>query len=411
MRRSRRVPPQLDLLRRPDRLLRGLGQLRAAHAGEVLEAVADAQDVALGVAPDARRRARRGRGSTAIVSALRAARLRGAAVGGRARLQLGLGLVELRRQLAHLALELAELVEDPRDVGAGGEVQGVQHPARRARRLVLHRPLHPGGEADGHGELLALHEPLEHGRELASRRRRSPAARTASPVGRPRTDRNPSTVLPDQRERADPQDGRTDQPMAKTTLTSTARSCEPGSMAIDAAASAAAPPSPGRRPASGTVDSMIRRIVADLGAGGRRRTARRVTVAFSIAAVAGVAEHGLGVVVGERDPAERQLLADEALQRVEHLTDLVDVAHGDGDVRRRLVAGDRLAVVGERRAQAEARRLDVLLGDAEARQACRRAPATSCRSCPSPRRPCRRWPARRSRRWRCRARPPPCRAR
>ena len=62
---------------------------------------------------------------------------------------------------------------------------------------------------------------------------------------------------------------------------------------------------------------------------------------------AGLAEHRLGIVVGERDPAERQLLADEALQRVEHLADPVDVAHGHGDVRRRLVAGDRLAVVAE----------------------------------------------------------------
>ena len=64
-----------------------------------------------------------------------------------------------------------------------------------------------------------------------------------------------------------------------------------------------------------TDDSMIRTIVADLDPGGRRRTARRAARAFSIAAARASAEHGLGIVVGERDPAERQLLADEALQR------------------------------------------------------------------------------------------------
>ena len=44
---------------------------------------------------------------------------------------------------------------------------------------------------------------------------------------------------------------------------------------------------------------------------------------------AGLAEHRLGVGVGERDPAERELLADEALQRVEHRADRLDVADRD----------------------------------------------------------------------------------
>ena len=145
--------------------------------------------------------------------------------------------------------------------------------------------------------------------------------------------------------------------------------------------------SAGERRASARVRLDDPQDLADLGAGavgvllgaGRGVVDRRG---------AGLAEHGLGVVVGERDPAERQLLADEALQRRRARSPTWSTSRTvDGDVRRRLVAGDRLAVVAERRAQAEARRLDVLLGDAERPSACRRAPATWCRPCPSPRRP------------------------
>ena len=56
-----------------------------------------------------------------------------------------------------------------------------------------------------------------------------------------------------------------------------------------------------------------------------------------------------------------------------HAADLIDVAHRDGDVRRRLVARDRLPSLPYVGKQAEPGRLDVLVGDAEARNVSTRA--------------------------------------
>ena len=100
----------------------------------------------------------------------------------------------------------------------------------------------------------------------------------------------------------------------KTTVTSAASSCEPGSMATDATSAAAI-----RSIAHGTggaaleVSTILTTSPTSAPAAAAYCSAR--ARALSIARDAGLSEHGLGILVRERDPAERQLLTDECPAR------------------------------------------------------------------------------------------------
>ena len=95
------------------------------------------------------------------------ARLAIAPPGRRAGGQLGACGLQFVGQLTDLHPQLAQLVEDAADVGARRQVHAVQDASRRAGHLALHGALDAGGEAEGHGELLALHERFQPRRHLA----------------------------------------------------------------------------------------------------------------------------------------------------------------------------------------------------------------------------------------------------
>ena len=111
------------------------------------------------------------------------------------------------------------------------------------------------------------------------------------------------------------------QPIANVTVTSAASSCEPGATANDCV---------GGRLRGGHLAEHDRvrdaalddpHDVADLDAGGLG-VLLGADRGVGDGAGAGLGEHGLRIVVGERDPAQRQLVADDALQRVDHAADL-----------------------------------------------------------------------------------------